>query len=112
MEFEKVIRGVNKYLNTEIYSEMNDWQEVLARMAVSRVMGNSETLKETLASNGYIKTFAIMDDNGNVDVDGLCKELKTQLELKGKMTIKIPLLGGFTFTATDVDKLYRMILEA
>ena len=112
MEFEKVIRGVNKYLNTEIYSEMNDWQEVLARMAVARVMGNSETLKETLASNGYITTFAIMDDNGNVDVDGLSKELKTQLELKGKMTIKIPLLGGFTFTATDVDKLYRMILEA
>lgn len=112
MEFEKVLRGINKYLNTEIYSGMNDWQEILARTAISRLMGNSETLKETLVNNGYVKTFAIMDENGNIDVDGLCKELKTQLELKGKMTIKIPLIGGFTFTSTDVDKLYRMILEA
>jgi hypothetical protein len=112
MEFEKVLKGINKYLNNEIYNGMNDWQEVLARTAVSRFIGDGEKLKESLVNNGYVKTFAIMDENGDVDVDGLYKELKTAVEQKGKMTIKIPLFGSFTFTADDVDKLYNTIQGA
>ena len=112
MEFEKVLKGINKYLNNEIYSNMNDWQEVLARMAVSRFIGDGNKLKESLINNGYVKTFAIMDESGDVDIDGLYKELKNQLEQKGKMTIKLSVFGNFTFTPADVDKLYKTILEA
>lgn len=110
MEFEKVINGIVKYLNKEIYAGMNDWQEVLARMAISRIFGNTNNLKQSLLNNAYVKTFAIMDANGNIDVENLYLDLKKQIEAKGKITLVLPMFGNFTFTPTDVDKLYQSII--
>lgn len=109
MEFEKVLNGIMKYLNNEIYSGMNDWQEMLARIAVSRMIGNAENLKHTLIENPFIKTFAIIDENGMVDVSGLLNDLKTQFNQKEKITFSIPMFGKFTFTAADVEKLRNNI---
>lgn len=111
MDFNKVINGINKYLNNEIFTKMNDWQEMLARIAVSRMIGNTETLKTSLMENPFLKTFAIIDSNGNVDVDGLMRDIKQQISQKGKLTLSFPLVGSFTFTADDVDVLHRTILE-
>lgn len=111
MSFEKTINGILKYLNSEIYSRMNEWQEMLARIAVSRMIGNVEGLKSSFVNNSFVKTFSVMDEHGNVDVDGLYRDLKTQIERKGKFSFSLPMFGNFTFTAEDVDKLYRMITE-
>jgi hypothetical protein len=111
MEFDKVLNGVIKYLNNEIFPTMNNWQEILARVAVSRVLGDGQKLKEFLTTNAYVKTFGIVDDNGKIDVEGLLGEFKKQLQLKEKLTISLPMFGTFTFTPDDVDKLYKTILE-
>lgn len=109
--FDKVLNGIFKYLNAEIYSGMNDWQEMIARIAVSRLLGNGEKIKTALMSNPFIRTFAIMDEDGNVDVDGLARDLKEQISQKGSLKFSIPMFGDFSFTAADVDKLYRTIME-
>jgi hypothetical protein len=111
MEFEKVVNGIIKYLNAEIFPNMNDWQEILGRVAVSRVLGDSQHLKNLLLENVYVKTFGIIDDSGKVDVDGLLGEFKKQLEIKGKLTIALPVFGTFTFVPEDVEKLRKNILE-
>jgi hypothetical protein len=110
MEFEKVLNGVMRYLNNEIYCNMNDWQEVLARIAVSRVVKNGDALKETLLNNSYVKTFGIMDENGIIDIEGLINDLKAQINQKGKLTFELPLFGKFSFTVEDVEKLRNTIL--
>ena len=112
MSFERVINGINRYINSEIYSTMNDWQEIIARIAVSRMIGNTEQLKHNLTSNGFIRTFAILDENGTVDVEGLARDIRSQIESKGKMTISLPLMPSLTFKPEDVDVLYRYIMEA
>jgi hypothetical protein len=112
MEFEKVLNGILKYINQEVMVGMNDWQEMLARIAISRMIGDSSKLKETLASNGYVRTFGIMDRDGNVDVDGLMRDIREQIERKGKVSFEIPLMGKFTFRPEDVDRLHEKILEA
>ena len=109
MEFEKVINGIIRYLNAEIYAGMNDWQEMIARIAVARFLKNTPALKESLMHNPFIKTFAIMDDDGMVDVSGLLNDIKSQIEEKEKLTLSIPLLGKFTFTTSDVEKLKNCI---
>jgi hypothetical protein len=111
MEFERVINGLLKYLDKELYNEMTDWQEILARIAVGRMIGDTNALKESLMKNGFVKTFAIMDADGNVDVDGLIRDLKEQINRKGKVSITFPLLGTFSFIAEDVDELHRIIKE-
>lgn len=109
IEFNRVVDGINRYIDSNIYSGMNDWQEILARIAVGRFFDNQENIKKTLIENGYIKTFAIMDANGNVDVENLGRELKREIERKGQLSVSIPLFGKMTFTAKDVNELYREI---
>ena len=108
MKFDRVLYGINKYLDKEIYAGMNDWQEVVARIAVSRIIGN-KNLEQTLLGNSYIKTFAIADTEGKIDVEGLYRDLKKLIQAKGKIEIELPIFGKFTFTESDVDCLYSCI---
>lgn len=112
MKFEKVLNGILKYLNDEIYANMNDWQEIIARVAVARMIGDSNELKAKLMNNSYVKTFAIIDSSGDIDVDGILTDLKEQIAAKGKLTVSLPMFGNFTFFPDDVDKLYDAINKA
>ena len=109
MNFDRVLNGIMKYMDREIFSSMNDWQEMFARIAVSRLLGNSEQLKNTIMSNAYLRTFAIVDENGNVDVDGLYRDIKEQMRAKGKLEITLPMFGTYKFSESDVDRLYSCI---
>lgn len=108
MNIDRVLNGVVKYMDREILSSMNDWQEFLARLAMARLLGN-KNLETMLLDNPYVKTFAIIDENGNVDVDGLHRDFKTLIQSKGKIEIALPLFGTYTFNESDVDKLFNCI---
>ena len=111
IEFDRVVNGIIRYLNANIFTKMNDWQEMLARIAVSRIIGDANTLKATLSSNPFVRTFGIIDEAGRVDVDGLMRDIKAQIEAKGKLSFALPMLGNFTFYPSDVDELHRYITE-
>jgi hypothetical protein len=61
--------------------------------------------------NGFLQTLGIVDSRGMVDVEGLADDLRNEIGRRGKLVIKIPLLGTFTFTESDVDTLYGVIAE-
>ena len=111
MEFNRVIDGIIRYLNREVFVGLNDWQDIMARVAISRMVGNREQLKQTLMGNGFLQTLGIGDSRGMVDVEGLADDLRNEIRRKGKISIKIPLLGTFTFADTDVDNLYTTIMD-
>ena len=110
IEFSKIIDGVARFIDKEIYPGMNDWQEVLARAAVGVTLESSSRIKETLMGNGIVKTFCIMDEEGNVDIDRLTSVLKAEIQKKEKVSVKVPVFGTFVFTAADVDELRQMIV--
>jgi hypothetical protein len=103
MPFEQVLDGVMRFLNREILSKMDGWQEVVARAVVGRVIGNTDALKQTIISNGLIKTMGVVDCQGNVDVDGVLTSLKREIEKKGSIEVKIPMVGKITFRPEDID---------
>ena len=111
MEFNRVIDGIIRYLNREVFVGLNDWQDIMARVAISRMVGNRDQLKQTLMGNGFLQTLGIVDSRGMADVEGLADDLRNEIRRKGKLVIKIPLLGTFTFTESDVDTLYGIIAE-
>lgn len=111
IDFDRAINGIVRYMNAEVYSKMKSWQELVARLAVARMIGNVN-LKHSLANNPIIKTFAIFDTEGNVDAEGLLDDMRCQIAEKGRIAFDIPLFGAFTFTPDDVDKLRRYIMEA
>jgi hypothetical protein len=101
--FNTVIEGLSKYINNEIISGMNDLQEIVARIAIGRLLENHEKIKETLSSNGVLRATGIIDSEGFVDVDYLCEEIKREIERKGKLVISIPMFGKITFNPSDVE---------
>lgn len=110
MQYERVVDGIFRFMDREIFPNMNDLQEVMARIAVSRVLGNGG-LKQQLIENPFVRTFAIIDHDGNVDVDGLMRDLKEQIRAKEKLEISVPMFGRFTFHESDVENLHRTIME-
>lgn len=109
VEFNRVIDGLIRYLNNNLFAKMNDWQEVLARIAVGRIIGNPEALKQSLMANGIVRTFAVMDSEGNVDLENLARDLKREIERKGKISVEVPMFGKMSFVASDIDDIYREI---
>lgn len=107
-EFNRVVDGTLKYIDNNIYAGMNDLQEVAARIVVGRIVGNKDNIKELLMTNGFAKTFAIIDSEGMVD-DEILAEIKREIAKKGKISFSIPMFGTMTFTPSDVDALHKYI---
>ena len=107
--FEKVINGLLTYIDSEIYGGMNDVQELVARLALARIINNQGSIKTYLMNNGMIRTFGIIDDEGMVDIENLARDLKNEISRKEKLTISIPMFGKMTFKPNDVNVLFKTI---
>ncbi len=109
--FENVVLGINKYIDQEICSNLNDLQEIAARFVVGRLNDNAEKLKQYMMTNGFVKTLCVIDTDGMVDVDRLLQDLKKEIERKNSLPVQIPFIGKITFHASDVDVLYNLIAK-
>lgn len=112
IEFNKVIDGIAKYLDREIYSGMNDVQEVVARIAVGRILTNKDGLRKMLSENPIVKSLMLIDDSGMVDIEKILADLKAEISKKGSISIQIPWFGKMKFVPEDVDKLYNEIMHS
>lgn len=108
-EFNRVIDGISRYIDAEIYSKMNELQEFAARVLIGRFISNEDTVKESLVNNGFIRTFGIIDADGMIDVITLAKDIKREIARKGKISFEIPMFGTMSFVPEDVDSLFRYI---
>lgn len=109
VKFETVIDGINRYIDKEIYSGLNDAQEFVARLAIGRINQNVEGIKQFLMTNGVMRTMGIVDSEGMVDLEQLLGDVKREIERKESLKISVPLIGTLTFKAADVDVLYDII---
>lgn len=109
VSFEKVIDGINRYIDKEIYGNLNDLQEMIARLAVGRINQNSENIKKYLMENGFCKTLCLVDADGMVDIDKILQDVRTEIERKDSIQVQIPFIGKMTFHAHDVDVLRNEI---
>lgn len=112
IDFNTAINGVLAYIEQFIYPTLTNVQEILARTAVGIMIENPDALKERLMDNQLIQLMGVIDCDGNVDVERICKQLKEQIERKGKLDIHFKLMKlNYTFYATDVDLLYTTICK-
>lgn len=108
--YNKVINGIEKYLNEEILSKINDWRKWIVGGMLDVVLLKGTDMFNSLKSNELVKSLNLIDTYDNIDVDTLYEALKKRAE-KGSITFDVPLLGAMTLTKMDVDKLYQKIIE-
>jgi hypothetical protein len=109
MEFNRAMKGLANYIEKNLYPAMNDAQELMARMFVARTLNSADKVKALCESNPMLKTFNVFDEVGGIDIENLLRDLKEQISAMGKVKICLKLMPEFTFSAGDVDELYRMI---
>ena len=108
--FEKVVDGLSRYIDAELYPHMNDLQEFMARVLVGRFLSNESGIKESLVANGFLRTFGVLDGDGMVDVDALIRDIKRELIRKKQVSFSIPMFGRMTFSPEDADKIHKLIV--
>jgi hypothetical protein len=111
VKFETVIDGINRYIDKEIYKNLDGTQEFLARVVVGRMINNSEAIKNMLITNGFARTLCLIDNEGMVEVDTLLSDIRREIERQGSLQLDIPLMGKLTFHADDVDVLHNEIVR-
>lgn len=112
MTYESVVQGIVNYLNKEILSTMADWQAMLARIAISRVLSVKGGLKDAITKNAFLQSMGIVSVDGEIDAEGLAKDFKEQIAAMGKFEVEIPVFGKYAFSPDDVDTLFQYIKEA
>lgn len=111
IKFEHVVDGINRYINKEIYCNLNSTQEFLARLVVGRISQNANIIKKDLMHNGFFKTLGVVDSEGLVDIEDIMQIVKQEIERQESLQVDVPLIGVFTFKPDDVDKLYEEIVR-
>jgi hypothetical protein len=111
VRFETVVDGINRYIDKEVYKNLNGVQELVARIVVGRINSNTESIKNVLMNNGLAKTLCIIDSDGMVDVDVLLADIRREIERQGSLQVDIPMIGKLTFHADDVDVLHNEIMR-
>lgn len=107
---EQIEKGLASYLDSELMPnlQLEGIQKVLTGTAIGLFIKRSENIVKSYADKPFVKLLGIMDDNGDVDIDILTKELKTNIPEEG-VSINVPLLGTMKFHKSDVDVLYKHI---
>lgn len=111
IRFESVVDGINRYIDKEIYSKLNDVQEIMARFVVGRINQNTESIKHNFMNNGFLRTLCVVDSDGLVDVDDLLSDVRKEIERKGVLEVDIPMIGKMKFTPDDVDVIKNELLR-
>ena len=110
VEFEKVLKGLEKYICNEMYKNLTDWQIFIADIAVGKIVNRGEALKQVLKNNTIIQMLDVMDEDGNVDVEGLLKEIKHKMEEVGHLSFTLPIFGKYKFSPSDIAVLHKYIM--
>lgn len=106
---EQVQRGAARYVEGEFLSKIPGWQRWAVGAAAAMVIDQIPKLIEPYRSNATVAAMGIIGPDG-IDIDKVYPYLRAQAE-KGPVTFDTPMIGAVKLDASDVEKIYRCIME-
>lgn len=109
---DRIERGIAKFLDMELAPSLP--KEGVSRLvtgaAMAVIVKRVGGMIRGYAGNAAVRGLGVMDAEGNVDIDILWEAVKANFPDAG-IRVDIPFGGTVTFRRTDVDTLYRYIVE-
>lgn len=104
----RVMQGIAAYIDNEIVAKMSgSWKSWVIGSAAGIALSRSDELLNTLSANPAVRALGLIDGE-NINVEAIYEELRKQAQ-KGTATVELPVVGAITFSAADVESLYRYI---
>ena len=110
VNLSQVQNGIVKYLDSEIVPKINGWQKWVFGALAGTAMSKTTNIFNALKQNEFVKMLEIIDESDMIDIDTLYREFIKQAQ-KGPVTFDVPMVGALTLNASDVEKIYRYIME-
>lgn len=107
--YDTVVRGITKFIDTELVPKMHGLQKWLFGTGAGIMASKSHNIFESLKQIEFLHTLEIIEGD-KVNVECIYKEMIKQAN-QGPIDIELPMLGTVTLDKTDVEKMYRYILE-
>lgn len=107
---DQAMRGVVRFIDTEILPHLPTGKGIGAGIAVALIMDGGKERILALRENPVVQMMGVMGEAGNINIDRLYNAARPKFEQK--LPVSIPFIGDLTFDQNDVDKLYRYIKEA
>lgn len=103
--------GLARYLEQEVISVLPSWQKVLFGTASALILRNADNILASVKDNPFIKAMNVIQPDGSVDIQAVYAEFHAQAE-RAPFSIDFPVIGSLKFSAPDVEKLYKLILDS
>lgn len=112
VSIDQIERGVVQYAQNELLPHMEETgiQRFVVGMAMGRFIKAWRIKLEKMMKDDFVKSLGYFDEDGNVDLEALRDECKAQMSAKG-LVYEHKLIGKLTFEKSDVDVLYKYIME-
>ena len=107
--YKQVIEGLVKFVDEELVKKMTGLNRWLIGTGAGIVGNKAEKVFHSLKDIGLLHTLELIDDD-NVNIHCIYTELLKQAA-HGPIHIEIPMLGTITLSKSDVEKMYRYIIE-
>lgn len=101
--------GVGNWLQSRIMPRLDDKRQFVLGVVYIIAAMKMDVLMTVIAQNSTLKALGIIHEDGTVDIDTLYDAAFAQLQAQGKLTMDIPFMGSFAFTADDLRDLRQCI---
>lgn len=109
VHYTKVISGLTQFVDRDLLSKMNGSLKAwVVGTTIGILNAKAQSAFMSLQNNQVLKTLGLIDGE-MVDVDTIYAHLHDQAA-KQSATVTIPMIGTLTYSASDVETLYRMIV--
>lgn len=109
VHYSKIVSGLVQFIDQDMVSKMHgSWKAWAVGTAAALIARRAEAMFRDISNNQYIHALGLIDGE-MVDVEGIYSALLQQAQ-KGSATVDMPLIGSVTYSAADVEQLYRCIM--
>jgi hypothetical protein len=107
--YKTVLHGLVKFVDEELVPKMTGLNKWLFGTGAGIVANKGEHVFHALKDIELLHTLELIDEE-KINVTCIYKELLRQAE-KGEIHIEIPMVGTIKLDHSDVEKMYRYILQ-
>lgn len=109
VHYTKVINGIVAFIDRDMISKMQgSWKAWGIGTIVALAARKGNEIFQKLRDNSMINAMGLIDGE-MVDIDSIYSELLKQAQ-RASATVDFPLIGSVTYSANDVEELYRCIM--
>lgn len=111
----QIQRGLVAFIDGEIAPKLSGMTRILVQSGGGVLAAKLPVLLNNTSAGGIAGMLALIDENGDVDLDTIYTEFKKAVQQTGSVTLEIPIPFSaplaMTFRDADLDRLYQYIKQ-